>query len=90
MCAFARSDRFGNPSILKLLKPVVNKKTGDVMPIFRGHVEIGNCLYRVDVSTSQKAGREGMWCKVTKMVKRQQGGFGSFGGGFGQGQRGGL
>ena len=88
MCAYARTDRFGNPSLLKLAKPVVNRKTGDVLPIFRGFFEIGTQLYRVDISESKKEGREGMWFKVTKMSRRQQGGFG---GGFGQGQgRGGL
>ncbi len=82
--AGVRPDRFGNLSMLKLAKPVVNKKTGDVMPIFRTFVEIGNCLYRLDLSESKKAEREGMWVKVTKLQKRQGGGFGNSGFGGGQ------
>jgi hypothetical protein len=87
--AFIRNDRFGNPSVLKLAKPVVNKKTGEEMPIFRCYVEIGSCLYRIDVSESRKEGRPGMWIKVTKQARNRQ--SGGFGGSYqGQGRGGSL
>jgi hypothetical protein len=86
--AFVRTDRFGNATLLKLAKPVVNKKTGDVMPIFRTHVEIGNTLYRVQISESKKDDRPGMWVQFTKLQRgRHSGGFGG-GGQYGGGQKG--
>jgi hypothetical protein len=86
--AFVRTDRFGNPSLLKLAKPVTNKKTGDVMPIYRAFAQIGNVLYRIDISDSLKAERPGKWVKITKLVSRGFGGGqrGGFGGGGSQGQ----
>ena len=82
--AGVRTDRFGNPNILKFAKEVTNKKTGEVMPIYKTYIEIGSTMVKVEVSHANKEskdGKRGMWVKFTKMSKRQQGG-----GGFGSNQ----
>jgi hypothetical protein len=70
-----RNDRFGNATMLKMAKSVVNKKSGEVLPIYKTFIEIGNALYKVEISHCNKAtkdGNPGMWVKFTKEPKRQQ------------------
>ncbi|HUX55768.1 MAG TPA: hypothetical protein VMV77_02265 [Bacteroidales bacterium] len=75
-----RTDRFGNPTMLKMAKSVVDRKTGSVLPIYKTYCEVGNQMIKVEISECKKSTRDGnpgMWVKFTKMSKnRQQGGFG--------------
>lgn len=75
-----RTDRFGNATILKMAKSVVNRKTGQVLPVFKTYLEVGAQMIKVEISECKKDtkdGNPGMWVKFTKVNKnRQQGGFG--------------
>lgn len=88
--AYVRNDRFGNPSMLKLAKPVVNRKTGQVVNAFKTYVEIRGQLYSIEITESKKADREGLWVKITQKQNRPQvtSGFGQNSGG--RNQRGGF
>jgi hypothetical protein len=81
--AGVRNDRFGNATILKMAKSVVNRKTGAVLPIFKTYLEVGAQMIKVEISHANKAtkdGNPGMWVKFTKVNKnRNQGGFGGGG-----------
>lgn len=82
--AQVRSDRFGNPTILKMAKSVKNKKTGEILPIFKTYFE-GSGFFKVEVSHCNKEtkdGNPGMWVKFTKCKKPSQSGMGQ-GGNFG-------
>lgn len=83
--ANVRTDRFGNATMLKMAKSVVDRKTGNVLPIFKTYVEIGSIMLKVEISECKKStkdGNPGMWVKFTKMSKqRQNSGFGNQGGG---------
>jgi len=84
-----RQDRFGNASMLKLAKPVTNRKTGEVMPIWKTYFQDGSKLIKVEISESKKADREGMWVKFTKVnQQRRNTGFGNNSGGYGNTQGG--
>jgi hypothetical protein len=78
--AGVRNDRFGNATMLKMAKSVVNKKTGEVLPIFKTYVEVGSTMLKVEISNANKETRDGnpgMWVKFTKVTKnRNSGGFG--------------
>ena len=68
-----RTDKFGNATLLKVAKSVVNRKTGEVYPIFKTYLEVGSQLYKVEISECKKDtkdGNPGMWVKFTKMAKR--------------------
>lgn len=84
--AGVRNDRFGNATMLKMAKSVVNRKTGEVLPIFKTYVEVGSTMLKVEISNAKKETRDGnpgMWVKFTKMSKqRQNSGFGNSGGGY--------
>jgi len=69
-----RTDRFGNANVLIRLKQKKDKKSGAILPIYQGYVELGNKLYKIEVSPSNKQYADGIdsrWCKVTAQVKRQ-------------------
>lgn len=69
------TNRFGESEILKTASAVVDKKTGDVLPIFKTYVEIAGQLYKIEVSNRIKETKNGlpaMWVKVTKKAKRSQ------------------
>jgi hypothetical protein len=78
--AGVRTDRFGNATMLKMAKSVVNRKSGEVLPVFKTYVEVGSTLLKVEISECKKDtkdGNPGMWVKFTKVQKsRNQGGFG--------------
>ena len=83
--AGVRSDRFGNATLLKVAKSVVNKKTGEVLPIFKTYFE-GSGFFKVEISQCKKEtkdGNPGMWVKFTKTKKNTA----SMGGGYGGGNR---
>ena len=68
-----RTNSRGEAEILLSATSVVNKKTGDVMPIFKTYIEIKGQLYKVELSTRRtetKNGLPGMWVKFT--AKRKQ------------------
>jgi hypothetical protein len=60
---FIKSDKFGNPFQVIGLK---DEKNNGKYP--KGYVELGNHLYKIEVSESKKDGVE-LWCKVTKVKK---------------------
>lgn len=71
------TDRFGNPSVLKFAADVFNRKSGEIVQgVGKTYVELGNQLYKVEVSRAQKVkqtkygDREGFWVKITKCSKR--------------------
>ena len=62
MANFTNTDKFGNAyKIVKL------KKNKNGFPT--GYVEIGNSLYKLDVSPAKKEGVE-LWLKLTKLNKK--------------------
>jgi hypothetical protein len=68
-----RNDRFGNPTMLKMAKSVVNRKTGEVLPVYKTYLEVGSSMFKVEISEVKKEtkdGNPGMWVKFTKMSKR--------------------
>ena len=68
-----RNNRFGDPEVLTSLKQKVDKKSGDLLPIYKGYVEINGSLFSIEVSNCNKENADGIerkWCKVTKKVKR--------------------
>jgi hypothetical protein len=91
--AGVRNDGFGNATILRMAHQVKNRKTGELMPIYKTYLEVGGHMVKVEISHAsqedKKTGGEGMWVKFTKVNKNrnQGGGFGSGGGSYGQ-QRG--
>lgn len=89
--AGVRTNRFGGAEMLKMAHQVKNKKTGELMPIFKTYLEVGGSLIKVEISHSnkedRKTGGEGMWVKFTKVNKNRNVGFG---GGSQGGSRGGF
>lgn len=68
-------NRFGESEILKTANAVVDKKTGDILPIYKAYFEIGGQLYKVEVSDRKKetkTGNPAMWVKITKKKKQSQ------------------
>ena len=77
--SFIRNDRFGNPYQLKTLVQAVNKKSGELLDgCYKGYVELGGKLYKIEVSPRQKEmsakyeGKDGLWCKVTAVKKQSR------------------
>ena len=69
-----RTNRFGDMEVLKTATAVVDKKSGDVLPIYKTYLEIGGSLYKIEVSNRKsetKNGLPAMWVKVTKKKKQQ-------------------
>lgn len=70
----SRTNRFGDMEVLKTATAVVDKKSGDVLPIYKAYFEIGGSLYKVEVSNRKsetKNGLPAMWVKMTKKKKQQ-------------------
>lgn len=68
------NSRTGEIEVLKSATAVVDKKSGDVLPIFKTYFEIGGSLYKVEVSNRKsetKNGLPAMWVKMTKKKKQQ-------------------
>jgi hypothetical protein len=73
------TNRFNEQEILKTAIAVVNKKTGQIMPIFMTYFEIGTQLYKLELSPRNKPtkdGRAAMWCKITRKNKKTNQVFG--------------
>ncbi|GIZ08485.1 hypothetical protein [Flavobacterium sp. UMI-01] len=69
----AQNDRFGNPQVVVGLKD----KKGTGYP--KGYFEVGNQLFKVTTSPSNKEGVH-EWVTITKVTKNQGGrGFGNNG-----------
>ena len=71
----ARTNRFGEMEVLKTAIAVVDKKTGDTLPIFKTYFETAGQLYKIEISHRRKetkTGLPGMWVKITKKAKRSQ------------------
>ena len=69
-----KTNRFGDPEVLITLQTVVDKKSGECLPIFKSYVELGGQLYKIEVSNRNKetkSGNPAMWCKITKRKKEQ-------------------
>lgn len=67
------NSRTGEVEVLKSATAVVDKKSGDVLPIYKTYFEIGGSLYKVEVSTRKsetKNGLPAMWVKMTKKKKQ--------------------
>ena len=67
------NSRTGEIEVLKSATAVVDKKSGDVLPIYKTYFEIGGSLYKVEVSTRKsetKNGLPAMWVKMTKKKKQ--------------------
>lgn len=60
---FIKTDKFGNPYQVVGLK---DEKNDGKFP--KGYVELGNNLYKIEVSEAQKDGVV-LWCRVTKVKK---------------------
>lgn len=72
---YVKTDRFQNPYQLKVAEAVLDKKSGQVLPIFKTYVELAGKLYKIEISECKKEtkhGRGGMWCKVTLVNKNRQ------------------
>jgi hypothetical protein len=71
-----QTDRFGNPYQLITAEQKTDRKTGEVLEsIYQGWIELGNSLYKIEISPRNKETRSGkaaMWVKVTKTTKRKQ------------------
>jgi len=65
------TDRFGNAYQLKFAAQVSNKKSGELLPIYKTYVELGGKLYMIEVSNAEKlktikgVDTAGKWVKVT-------------------------
>jgi len=69
-----RTNRFGDPEQLISAEGVVSKQ-GELLPIYKGYVELGGSLYKLEISSAKqesKRGRPRKWVKVTKLSKRKQ------------------
>lgn len=69
-----RTNRFGEAEILKTASQVVDKKTGDTLPIYKTYFEIKGKLYKVEVSerkSETKNGLPAMWVKITSKKQQQ-------------------
>ena len=67
------NSRTGEVEVLKSATAVVDKKSGDVLPIFKTYFEAGGNLFKVEISTRKKETKTGlpaMWVKITKKNKR--------------------
>ncbi|MBI1836844.1 MAG: hypothetical protein HYR91_06215 [Flavobacteriia bacterium] len=67
------TDKFGNPTSLTALTQVVDKKSGELLPIFKGYFESNGQLYKLELSNSNKESKSGLpqkWCKITKVKKK--------------------
>ncbi|GEM_PF-5447048 len=67
------TDKFGNPTTLSALTQVLNKVSGELLPIFKGYFESSGQLYKIEISNKNevsKDGRSQKWMKVTKVKKK--------------------
>lgn len=67
------TDRFGNAYVLVKATEVIDKKTGAILPIWKGYFEMDGKLIKFELSnktTQSKDGRNQMWAKFTKQSKR--------------------
>lgn len=70
-----RTNRFGEAEVLTACTAKIDKKSGEVLPIFKGYIEIKGDLYKFEISnanTPAKDGRPRMWLKATKKAKQAQ------------------
>lgn len=69
-------DRFGNPCVIKAGYSVVDRKTGEFMPISKAYFDLGGQSYQVtvspmsDIAIEEHKGDAKVWIKVTKLEKR--------------------
>lgn len=68
-----RFDKFGNQTELVALTQVVDKKSGSILPIWKGYIEVNGNLIKLEVSEKKslsKDGRNQMWCKSTNKGRK--------------------
>lgn len=68
-----QSDRSGNPYVIKRAKQKTDRKTGELLPVFVGYVEMNGQLLQIEVSNNNKDyndGKDSKWLKVKKLKRR--------------------
>lgn len=69
-----RTDRFGNPYILKTAHGVVTKDGQLMEGFYKGYFEQNGQLFKLEISPRNKETKKGdpaVWFKVTKVKKQQ-------------------
>lgn len=69
-----RTDRFGNPYMLKTAEAVTSKQ-GETLNVYKTFIEVGGKLIKLEISERHKETRSGkpaMWVKATSVTKRQR------------------
>lgn len=76
------NDRFGNPTVLKLAKQVVNKKSGEIVDAFKTYFEYNGKLLKIEICSATPNDKHdgGLWVKMTE-TRKQNTSNGSFNGG---------
>lgn len=67
-------DRFGNDYVLKKATEI-RTKDGEIIPVFKGYVELQGQLFKFEISEKKDPSRDGRnqkWVKFTHMKRRTQ------------------